>query len=154
MGRRQNTQNVVDSPLAPRIDSRWLNDGSEVLSLFPRHALPVDPVEALLGHPTARWYASGGAQGKAPKDPQLLKALELLRSAAGKKEKERYKTAQEIWRIMVDEQFSIGTVGQSPAAMGVRIVSKRMGNIPSRQVNAQHARTPCSSHPSTFYFKA
>jgi peptide/nickel transport system substrate-binding protein len=114
----------------------------------------VDPVEALLGHPIARWYASGGTQGKAPKDPQLLKALELFRSAAGKKEKERYKTAQEIWKIMVDEQFSIGTVGQSPAAMGVRIVSKRMGNIPSRQVNAQHARTPCSSHPATFFFKS
>ncbi len=55
---------------------------------------------------------------------------------------------------MVDEQFSIGTVGQSPAAMGVRIVSRRLGNIPAREVNAQHARTPCSSHPTTFYFKA
>ena len=132
----------------------WLNDGSEVLYLFPRHALPVDPVEALLGHPIARWYASDGAQGKAPKNPQLLKALELFRSAAGQKEKERYKTAQEIWKIMVDEQFSIGTVGQSPAAMGVRIVSKKMGNIPSREINAQHARTPCSSHPATFFFKS
>jgi peptide/nickel transport system substrate-binding protein len=55
---------------------------------------------------------------------------------------------------MVDEQFSIGTVGQSPAVMGVRIVSRRLGNIPAREVNAQHARTPCSSHPTTFYFKA
>ena len=132
----------------------WLNDGSEVLYLFPRHALPVDPVEALLGHPIADWYASGGSRGKAPKDPQLLKALELFRTAAGKKTQERYKIAQEIWKIMVDEQISIGTVGQSPAAMGVRIASKRMGNIPARQVNAQHARTPCSSHPATFYFKS
>jgi peptide/nickel transport system substrate-binding protein len=132
----------------------WLNDGSEVLYLFPRHALPVDPVEALLGHPIARWFASNGQQGKAPKDPQLLKALELFRGAAGQKEKERYKTAQEIWKIMVDEQFSIGTVGQSPANLGVRIVSKRMGNIPARQVNAVHCRTPGSSHPATFYFKA
>jgi peptide/nickel transport system substrate-binding protein len=132
----------------------WLNDGSEVLYLFPRHALPVDPVEALLGYPIARWYASDGKQGKAPKDPQLLKALELFRGAAGKKPPERIKIAQEIWKIMVDEQYSIGTVGQSPAAMGVRVVSKRLGNIPSRQVNAQHARTPCSSHPSTFFFKS
>ena len=29
----------------------WANDGSEVLYLFPRHALPLDPVEALLGTP-------------------------------------------------------------------------------------------------------
>lgn len=61
--------------------------------------------------------------------------------------------AKWIWKILVDGQFSIGTVGLSPAVMGVRIVSKRMGNIPARQVNAQHARTPCSSHPATFFFK-
>jgi peptide/nickel transport system substrate-binding protein len=134
--------------------SIWLNDGSEVLYLFARHALPVDPVEAMLGHPIADWYASGGTKGKAPKDPQLKKALELFGSAAGKKTEERYKIAQEIWKIMVDNQFSIGTVGQSPAAMGVRIVSRKLGNIPSRQINAQHARTPCSSHPTTFYYKA
>ena len=131
----------------------WANDGSEVLYLFPRHALPVDPVEALLGHPIARWYASGGQQGKAPKDPQLIKALELFRSAGGKKTAERYKVAQDIWKILVDEQYSIGTVGQSPATMGVRIVSNRLGNIPARQTNAQHARTPCSSHPATFFYK-
>ena len=133
----------------------WANDGTEVLYLFPRHALPVDPAEAKMGHPIADWFASGGKQGKAPKDPQLLKALELFRSAGTKKTaEERYKLAQEIFKIIVDEQLSIGTVGQSPATMGVRIVSRKLGNIPSRQINAQHCRTPGSSHPSTFYFKA
>ncbi len=132
----------------------WANDGSEVLYLFPRHALPLDPVEALLGTPIARWYASNGAQGKAPKDAQMVKALDLFRSAAGKKTQERYKIAQEIWKILVDEQWSIGTVGLSPATMGVRIVSNKLGNIPARQTNAQHARTPCSSHPATFFYKA
>jgi peptide/nickel transport system substrate-binding protein len=132
----------------------WANDGTEVLYLFPRHALPVDPIESLLGHPIAAWYASNGKQGKAPADPQLTKALELFRSAGGKKTEERYKIAQEIWKIMVDEQYSIGTVGQSAATMGVRIVTRRLGNVPSRQINAQHCRTPCSSHPATFYYKA
>ena len=132
----------------------WANDGSEVLYLFPRHALPVDPVESLLGTPIARWFASNGSQGKAPKDPRLISALELYRSATGKKTQERYKTAQDIWKILVDEQYSIGTVGLSPATMGVRIVSNKLGNIPARQTNAQHARTPCSSHPATFFYKA
>ena len=132
----------------------WANDGSEVLYLFPRHALPLDPVQALLGTPIARWYASNGSQGKAPKDPRMISALELFRSAAGKKTQERYKVAQEIWKILIDEQYSIGTVGQSPATMGVRIVSNKLGNIPARQINAQHARTPCSSHPATFFYKA
>jgi peptide/nickel transport system substrate-binding protein len=132
----------------------WANDGTELLYLFPRHGLPVDPAEALLGHPIADWYASGGRAGKAPKDPELLKALELFRSANGKKQPERIKIAQEIFRIMVDGQYSIGTVGQSPATMGVRIVSRKMGNIPARQINAQHCRTPGTSQPATFYFKA
>jgi len=132
----------------------WVSDGSEQIYLFPRYALPVDPAQSLLGHPIARWYASGGAQGKAPKDPQLLKVLEMFRSAPGRKAPERRKLAQEIWKILVDEQWSIGTVGQSPATLGVRVFNKRLGNIPARQVNAQHCRTPGSSHPATFYFKA
>jgi peptide/nickel transport system substrate-binding protein len=129
-------------------------DGVEQLFLYPRNALPVDLAECPMGHPIARWYASDGKQGKAPKDPELLRALELLRAAPGKKAEERRKVAQEIWKILVDGQYIIATIGQSPAQMGVRIVSRQMGNIPARQVNAQHARTPCSSHPATFFFKS
>jgi hypothetical protein len=29
-----------------------------------------------------------------------------------------------------------------------------MGNIPARQTNARHVRTPNTSHPATFFFKA
>jgi hypothetical protein len=29
-----------------------------------------------------------------------------------------------------------------------------MGNVPGRQMNAQHCRTPGTSHPATVYFKA
>lgn len=132
----------------------WANDGSEVLYLFPRHALPVDPVEAFLGQPIARWYASRGTQGTAPKDPELIKALELFRSANGKKTQERYKIAQEIWKILVDQVYAIGTVGQSPAVMGVRVRTRKLGNMAARQINAQHCRTPGTSQPATYYYKA
>jgi peptide/nickel transport system substrate-binding protein len=131
----------------------WSNDGSELLFLFPRMALPVEPSQAFMGPLIARWYATNGAQGKKPQDPQLVKALELFRSAAGLKLEERVRTAREIWKILVEEEYSIGLVGQSPAFMGVRVVKTTMGNIPSRELNAQHARTPGSSHPSTFFFK-
>ena len=132
----------------------YVADGNEQLFLYPRNALPVDPVLAFQGFPIARWYASEGKQGTPPKDPELIRALALFRSAPGKKVAERRQIAQEIWRILVDNQYIIATVGLSPAQMGVRIVSKRMGNIPTRQINAQHCRTPCSSHPATFFFKA
>ena len=48
----------------------------------------------------------------------------------------------------------IGTVGLSPAFMGVRIVKNTMGNISLRQTNAQHARTPNTSHPATFFLRS
>ena len=129
-------------------------NGSENIYLFPRHVLPVDPAECHLGMPFARWYASNGSQGKKPNNPELLRAFDLYRSAAGKKGPERIKIAQEIWKIICEECWVIGTVGLSPASMGVRLVKNNMGNIPQRLTNAQHARTPNTSHPATFYFKS
>jgi len=129
----------------------WANDGSELLYLFPRHALPVDPTEAHMGMCIAQWYVTNGEEGVEPY-PELKRALDLFRSAGSMGSEDRIKTAQEIWKIAAEEEWSIGTVGQSPAFMGVRVVKNNMGNIPARQVNAQHARTPCSSHPETFYF--
>ena len=132
----------------------WTVGGSENLYLFPRHVLPVDPAECHIGMPFARWYASNGTQGKKPTNPEMLRAFDLFRSASGKKEAERTKIAQEIWKIICEECWVIGTVGVSPAFMGVRIVKNNMGNIPMRQTNAQHTRTPNTSHPATFFFKS
>jgi peptide/nickel transport system substrate-binding protein len=131
----------------------WANDGSEMLFLFPRHAIPVDAAESHMGMAYARWYASKGASGKKPEDPELLRAFDLFRASFGAKEEDRIRNGKEIWKILVDNVYSVGTVGQSPAFMGVRIVKNNMGNIPDRQVNAQHVRTPYSSQPITFYFK-
>jgi len=132
----------------------WPNDGSEMIFQVPDHALPVNPGASILSPSIAVWYASKGEKGTAPKEPQLKKAMDLFRSAASKQTAERNKIAQEIWKILIEEQYSIGTVGLSPATMGVRVVSSKMGNIPSRQINAPHTRTPGSSHPATFFFKA
>ncbi len=132
----------------------WTNGGTELLYLFPRHAIPVDPTEAYMAPEFATWYASNGAQGRAPTDPQMLKIYDLFKSASGQREAgDRDKTAQEIWKILVDQQYAIGTVGESPAQFGVRIVSTKLGNIPSRACIAQHCRTPSSSHAETWYFK-
>ncbi|MEZ5864310.1 MAG: ABC transporter substrate-binding protein [Geminicoccaceae bacterium] len=131
----------------------WNNGGTELLYLFPRHAIPVDPTEAFMGPEFAKWYASNGAQGRAPEDPNMMKILELFRSAAGQKSEERIETAKEIWKILIDQQYGIGTVGQSPALMGVRLVSNKLGNIPSRNCIAQHCRTPGGAHPETWYYK-
>src|SRR5258707_1262744 len=106
-----------------------------------------------MGTAYAKWYASRGAAGKKPDDPEMLRAMDLFREAFGMSEENRVKNAKEIWKIAVEQMWSIGTVGQSPAVMGVRIVKNNMGNVPDRTGNAQHARTPHSSIPITYYFK-
>ena len=131
----------------------WTNGGTELLYLYPAWALPVDVANGAYGIEHSRWYASNGASGTKPSDPHMIRALELFRSAAGMQEPERNKNAQEIWKIMVDQQFHIGVCGQSPALMGVRLASRRLGNIPGRVCIAQHCRTPGSSHPATWFYK-
>jgi len=129
-------------------------DGTEKLSLWPQYTLPLNATDAYLGSVFANWYGSGGKVGKEPTDPQLLKAIGLFRSSFGKTSDERYKMCQEVWRIAVEECWTVGTVGLSPAQLGVRIVKNNFGNAPARQANGQAVRTPCSSQPTTFYFKS
>ena len=131
----------------------WTNGGTELFYLFPRHAIPVDPTEAYMGPEYAVWYASGGKQGVKPEDPHILRIFDLFSAASGLKAPERIKNAQEMWRILVDQQYGIGIVGQSPALMGVRLASNKLGNIASRVCIAQHCRTPGGSHPGLWYYK-
>ena len=131
----------------------WSNGGTELLYLYPIHALPVHE-NSQVGPQIARWYATGGAQGMAPTDPDLKKCMELYDQAQTKKLDERNKIAQEIWKVYVDAVLAIGTVGLSPAFLGMRVTSNKLGNIPGRHVNAQHMRTPTSSRPTTIFFKS
>ena len=128
--------------------------GNADIFMWPRHDMPAEPNEPFSGTLYATWYASNGASGKKPEDPELLKALELFRGAFGKEEADRIKSAQEIWKLIVEETWTIGTVGLSPAVMGVRIVKNNLGNIPQRQFNGQHGRTPCAAMPVTWFFKS
>jgi peptide/nickel transport system substrate-binding protein len=124
--------------------------GSEDIFMWPRHDLPVEPNEPFSGALYAKWYASGGAQGKKPVEPDLLKAMELLRSGGGVTETERFKIAAQIKALEVENQWIIGTVGFVP---NVRVISNRVANAPDRIVWRSRARTPGCTHPSTYFYK-
>jgi peptide/nickel transport system substrate-binding protein len=129
------------------------NNGSESLYLYTVPVLPVDPQSSFQGAAYAQWYASNGASGTAPTDPALLKGFSLLRDAAGQTEEQRTETAKELWKLFVDEVWSIGLVGQSPAYMGTRVVNERLENVAGRTCTSQHCRTPWSGHPEQWYYK-
>ena len=132
----------------------WSNGGTELLYLYPSWALPADVTVGAYGPDVAKWYASGGKQGNPPREERVKQALAMLAAGSGMQEDARNKNAQEIWKIMVEDQFSIGICGQSPAFMGVRLASRNLANIPDRACIAQHCRTPGTSHPETWYFKS
>jgi peptide/nickel transport system substrate-binding protein len=131
----------------------WSNNGSESLYLYTIPVLPIDPQSSFGGAAYAQWYASNGAAGIKPTDPELLKGFELLRGAASQPEERRVQIAQEIWKLLVDQVWSIGIVGQSPAYMGTRVVNERLENVPARTCVAQHCRTPWSGHPEQWYYR-
>ena len=129
------------------------NNGSESLFLYTLPVLPVDPQSSFGGAAYAQWYTSNGTAGIAPTDPMLLKGFDLLRSAASQPEEQRTEIAKELWRMLVDEVWSIGLVGQSPAYMGTRVVNERLENVPARTCTSQHCRTPWGGHPEQWFYK-
>jgi peptide/nickel transport system substrate-binding protein len=129
------------------------NNGTEEIFVAGASAIPV-ATNSQMGPEYGKWFQSGGKAGKEPKDPKILRVLELSRSAPGLSRPEQIKAGQEIWRIAIDEQWCIGTVGVSPALIGVRIVKKNVGNAPARQSNGQNVRAPSSSRPETLFFKS
>ncbi len=125
--------------------------GNADIFMWPRHDMPAEPNEPFSGSLYAVWYASNGAQGKKPEDPELLKAYDILRKGFGVVTEERNKLGQELKKIIVDQQWVIGTVGFTPT---LRIVSNKLGNVPDRYVWRTRNRTPGAAMPPTYFFKA
>lgn len=130
----------------------WQNDGTDELFTYPYHAIPVDATSGT-GPAYGTWFASGGAQGIEPEIESVKKVQELFAEGLISTPERRIEICQEIWRIITDEVWTMGTVGQSGAFMGVRVVKNNMGNIPSRHLNIQAGQTPNISRPATFFFK-
>ena len=130
----------------------WQNDGTDELYLYPYHALPVSSISGT-GPAYGIWYESGGESGiEPPAGGSVETVLNMFSEGLKATPEERVTIGQEIWKIITDEVWTIGTVGQSGAFMGVRVAKDNMGNIPSRQFNIQAGQTPNISRPSTFYF--
>jgi peptide/nickel transport system substrate-binding protein len=125
--------------------------GNADIFMWPRHDMPAEPNEPFSGSLYAVWYATNGAQGKAPEDPELLKAYDMLRKGSGLVTEERNKLGQELKKQIVDQQWVLGTVGFVPV---LRVIGNKMGNVPDRYAWRTRVRTPGAAHPSTFFFKS
>ncbi|MGA8194286.1 MAG: ABC transporter substrate-binding protein [Acetobacteraceae bacterium] len=129
----------------------WVGDGIDHLFSFPTTVLPMS-AGALSGPQWGLWNSTNGERGMKP-DPWMVKVMDNFKRAFGMQMEERVPMVKEIWALLVDNVHAIGTVGLSPAFMGVRVVKNTMGNVPSRQYNSPDVRTPSVSKVMTVYFK-
>jgi peptide/nickel transport system substrate-binding protein len=142
------TQRVMANEQQARVS--W-GDGSEHLFTFPFHVFPFDNASEF-GPQYGLWFQSGGSKGKEP-PPRLRQLYAMYTRGFGVPEAERIRLGQEIWKIVIDEQWSIGIAGLSPAAMGIRVAKVNLGNVPARQFNSPDTKTPSTSQPVTFFWK-
>ena len=135
-----------------QIDLRAADGTEHMFAHHPGAIFPsgggIDSMGPLYG----RWFASGGKQGQEP-PPRMRQLMDTYRRAFMVPESERAALAREVWKIACDEVWTIGTVGLSPAIVGVRLVKTTMGNIPERLHNSASHKSPGPARPEQFYFK-
>lgn len=128
------------------------NDGSDHLFTFPDQQLWVNPNTGL-GPLYGAWFYTNGHEGKEP-PPDIKDILDKFRLAFRVPEDEQIRLGQEIFKAMVEGQYMIGTVGVSPAIVGLRVAKNGMGNVPSRYANSADGMTPSLTRTMTLYWKA
>jgi peptide/nickel transport system substrate-binding protein len=129
----------------------WSNDGSDDPYSYPWHVMAYG-WESAIAPLSGRWWDSGGKEGVRP-EGDLLKQLEAFDKGRGVPAAERIKYGQEILRLLAENVWIIGTVGQSPAFMGVWVVKSNVGNFPEEVPFSTPAQTPGNAYPEQFYFK-
>jgi peptide/nickel transport system substrate-binding protein len=117
----------------------------------PVNLFPYDPTSAV-GPLYGRWFATGGSAGKTPPG-RLKELLQLYREGFSAPEKQHYELGKKIWRIAIEEQYVIGTVGLAPGIMGLRVVKNSIGNVPGRMFNGSSTLHPKQSKPETAFYK-
>jgi peptide/nickel transport system substrate-binding protein len=158
IGIKANVEQVERSLMTRRLNANelqirvWSNDGSDNPFTYPAHAMAFN-MDSGIGPESGRWFQSGGKQGKKP-EGDLLKQLEAFEKAKGVNAEERKALGAEISRLMAENVWIIGTVGVSPALLGIVIKKNNMGNVPDQVVGSTPGQTPGNARPEQFYFKA
>jgi len=130
----------------------WQNDGSDTPFLYPPHAMAYSH-DSGIGPAFGDWYQSGGKLGKKP-EGDLLKQIDDFEKAKGVPTEQRVALGQDINKLMAENVWIIGTVGVSPAVLGIVVKKNNMGNVPDAVVGTTPGQTPGNARPEQFYFKA
>jgi peptide/nickel transport system substrate-binding protein len=129
----------------------WLNDSSDEPIAEPTYNFPNTP-GSQSGPLYGRWFASGGKQGKEP-PASIKKVGEMWRKAMGVPEAEAIALVKDMWKVLLDEVWYIGVVGQSGAMQGIQVTKTKLGNVPRRWLHLNRQFSPAVTRPMCFYWK-
>ena len=135
----------------------WLEDTTA--STFTRiHTRAPEGVANFHAPGCGLWLQTGGreddpdAEGY-PCAQESLDLLDMHRRGPGLPEVERNALGKEIYKTVVENQYSIGIVGLSPMVQGVVVRKNTLHNVPDSAANDWTFRTPNSAFPEQWYFK-
>jgi peptide/nickel transport system substrate-binding protein len=158
LGIKANVEQIERSLMTRRLNANelsirvWSNDGSDNPFTYPAHAMAFSQ-DSGTGVEAGKWFQSGGKLGKKP-EGDLLKQLEDFEKAKGVPADERKALGQDISKLMAENVWIMGTVGVSPALLGIVVKKNNMGNVPDQVVGSTPGQTPGNGRPEQFYFKA
>jgi peptide/nickel transport system substrate-binding protein len=132
--------------------SAWNNDGTEHPWSFPFHLVWLSISTNAPGGPEyARWFHSGGKEGKEPTG-RIREMMDLWVKGMGVSEEERLEIGKQLWKIAAEDVYIIGIVGPG-AASGVRAAKTTMGNLPARMYISPDGKAESISRPVTYFYK-
>ena len=111
-----------------------------------------DAPGSVLGPLYGAWFLSGGTEGKEP-PPRMRQLMEMWHEGRTVPDDERNEMGKEMWKIVVEELWTIGNVGIAPGFMGLLMYKNGLGNIPDRLIMTSRGQTPGHFRPETFYWK-
>ena len=98
-------------------------DGSEHLFTFPGHVFPAFTSNEM-GSALGLWFQSNGEKGQEP-HPELKEVMTLYKKAFGVPEAERIEIGKQIWRIVLDQAWSVGLVRPVTGLSGSQGIERR-----------------------------
>ncbi len=140
---RQRTQNAVHDI------ALWPGDGGLECLLDPRWYFPYSS-ESLNAPLYGQWFQSDGAKGEVP--PEDIKELagiydEILRTVSKDKQKELFE------KIIAADEKNLWVIGLVQDPQDYYVVSKRMFNLPKRDLQSWIYPNPGPIHPEQFSFE-
>ena len=99
-----------------------------------------------------QWYDTNGKEGVEPA-AEAKKITELQDKAKTVGPADQVKTAQELFKVWVDNMFEIGTVGLTATEQGVAVVNVKMHNVPQKLTKDWPLPTPDNGRPAVRFLR-